>query len=73
MFCESCNRIRLTSDGFLKTCLCYDSGVMLKNILRKAKIYVRIWRKQFIKNRKSIVLKIKRKLPKKRGMSGIGG
>lgn len=37
MFCESCNRIRLTSDGFLKTCLCYDSGVMLKNILREGK------------------------------------
>ena len=25
-FCSSCNRIRLTSTGFLKTCLCYDQG-----------------------------------------------
>ncbi len=25
-FCKSCGRIRLTSDGVLKPCLCYDSG-----------------------------------------------
>ncbi len=25
-FCEGCNRIRLTSKGFLKGCLCYDEG-----------------------------------------------
>lgn len=33
-FCESCNRIRLTSDGFLKTCLQYNSGYDLKQELR---------------------------------------
>lgn len=33
-FCESCNRIRLTSKGFLKPCLCYDSGRDLKPFLR---------------------------------------
>lgn len=33
-FCESCNRIRLTSEGFLKTCLQYDQGSDLKRILR---------------------------------------
>ena len=33
-FCGSCNRIRLTPQGMLKTCL-YDSGVMnLKDLLR---------------------------------------
>lgn len=26
-FCSSCNRVRLTSDGWLRPCLCYDSGV----------------------------------------------
>lgn len=26
-FCESCNRIRVTSDGILKPCLCYDGGI----------------------------------------------
>ncbi|MCL1805704.1 MAG: GTP 3',8-cyclase MoaA [Clostridiales bacterium] len=34
-FCESCNRIRLTSDGLLKTCLYYSETVDLKPILRR--------------------------------------
>ena len=33
-FCDTCNRIRLTSDGFLKTCLQYNSGCDLKKLLR---------------------------------------
>lgn len=32
-FCESCNRVRLTSTGFLKTCLQFDEGVELKPLL----------------------------------------
>lgn len=34
-FCESCNRIRITSDGELKQCLHFKSGLNLKNILRE--------------------------------------
>ena len=26
-FCESCNRVRLTAQGYLKLCLCYDKGI----------------------------------------------
>lgn len=33
-FCSSCNRVRLTSTGFLKTCLCYEDGMDLRGILR---------------------------------------
>lgn len=33
-FCDACNRLRLTSTGFLKSCLCYDLGVDLKAVLR---------------------------------------
>lgn len=33
-FCGSCNRVRLTSKGYLKTCLCYDKGADLREILR---------------------------------------
>lgn len=33
-FCEKCNRVRLTSDGFLKTCLHYEKGTDLKVLLR---------------------------------------
>lgn len=33
-FCEECNRIRLTPEGFLKQCLHFDYGVDLKGKLR---------------------------------------
>ena len=33
-FCGSCNRIRLTSEGELKPCLCYGNGYALRGILR---------------------------------------
>ena len=33
-FCGSCNRIRLTAEGFLKTCLSFDTGLDVKNLLR---------------------------------------
>lgn len=32
-FCQSCNRVRLTSGGFLKTCLQYNEGVELRPLL----------------------------------------
>lgn len=33
-FCETCNRVRLTSTGYLKTCLQYELGTDLKALLR---------------------------------------
>ena len=33
-FCADCNRVRLTSTGRLKPCLCYADGVDLKPLLR---------------------------------------
>ncbi len=33
-FCHECNRIRLTADGYLKTCLQYENGGNLKELLR---------------------------------------
>jgi cyclic pyranopterin phosphate synthase len=34
-FCSECNRIRLTSDGLLKTCLQYGGHLNLKELLRQ--------------------------------------
>ena len=34
-FCASCNRVRLTSDGKLKPCLCFDSSLDLRALLRE--------------------------------------
>jgi cyclic pyranopterin phosphate synthase len=33
-FCDSCNRIRLTSEGYLKLCLYYSQGMDLRSMLR---------------------------------------
>lgn len=34
-FCGSCNRVRLTAQGYLKTCLCYEDGADLRKVLRE--------------------------------------
>lgn len=34
-FCDQCNRIRLTAQGYLKTCLQYDRGADLRESLRR--------------------------------------
>ena len=33
-FCASCNRVRLTSRGYLKPCLCFEAGADLRALLR---------------------------------------
>lgn len=33
-FCESCNRVRLTAEGYLKLCLQFSTGVSLRDIMR---------------------------------------
>lgn len=35
-FCDTCNRIRLTSQGMVKPCLCYGKSYNLKEILRNS-------------------------------------
>ncbi len=34
VFCQSCNRVRLTTLGYMKSCLCFETGVDLKSIIR---------------------------------------
>lgn len=34
-FCDTCNRVRLTAEGYLKLCLCYAEGEDLRRVLRK--------------------------------------
>ncbi len=34
-FCQSCNRVRLTSTGFLKLCLHYNDGISLRDLIRR--------------------------------------
>ncbi len=35
-FCKDCNRIRMTSHGEIKSCLCFDKGVNLLDAIKKA-------------------------------------
>ena len=35
-FCDGCNRIRLTSMGFVKPCLCYDEGINIRPYIEKS-------------------------------------
>lgn len=34
-FCDTCNRVRLMAEGYLKLCLCYDEGENLRRVLRE--------------------------------------
>ncbi len=34
-FCDKCNRVRITSEGFLKTCLYYNYGTSLRDYMRQ--------------------------------------
>lgn len=34
-FCDTCNRVRLTAEGYLKLCLGYDEGEDLRRVLRE--------------------------------------
>lgn len=38
-FCKTCNRIRITSSGFLKTCLHFNSGVDLRPYIDNGQLY----------------------------------
>ncbi len=35
VFCQSCNRLRLTATGTLRPCLCYEEGIDVKTALRR--------------------------------------
>ena len=37
-FCDSCNRVRVTSDGKLKTCLAFNHGADLKDAMEKNRL-----------------------------------
>ncbi|MCR4589379.1 MAG: GTP 3',8-cyclase MoaA [Lachnospiraceae bacterium] len=79
-FCDTCNRIRLTSKGILKSCLCYDTGVNIKEILRSSDHIED--RKEALRHslEQCIILKPeshffteREKISEKNAMSAIGG
>ncbi|MBU4226868.1 radical SAM protein, partial [bacterium] len=81
-FCETCNRIRLTSEGKLRPCLFSNKEVDIKQAIRNAKTDDKIIRSKIIRNNIEEAINIKpegHKLNKKFSnrdffnMSKIGG
>lgn len=77
-FCESCNRVRLTCEGFLKACLQYDIGTDLRALLRSGKSDEEILEaiKNTIYNKPeshNFNLIVEKDNEEKKGMSQIGG
>lgn len=79
-FCNECNRIRLTSKGYLKSCLCYDTGVDIKNIIRddvpgpvKQERIARAFEQCILSKPDSHSFTQKEKITEKLTMSAIGG
>lgn len=76
-FCNQCNRVRLTSEGFMKGCLQYQEGTDLRGLMRggctdqelKEAIYQVIWNKPVSHN----FYEAKTEQDEIRGMSQIGG
>ena len=75
-FCASCNRVRLTSQGFLRPCLASEAGCDLKTLLRSGAtdekllkaIQTTIWEKPLEHH-----FECKQNIPATRGMYRIGG
>ena len=76
-FCSQCNRVRLTSEGFMKGCLQYQEGTDLRGLMRggctdeqlKDAIHQVIWNKPVSHN----FYEAKTEQDEIRGMSQIGG
>lgn len=75
-FCGQCNRVRLTSTGVLKPCLCYGSGTELRALLRggagdealRRALAEAIWSKPA-----AHCFHAPENMTERRGMSAIGG
>jgi cyclic pyranopterin phosphate synthase len=79
-FCATCNRVRLTAQGYLKTCLCYEDGVDLRSILRSGYPEHKKWGKLIEAMHSAIEKKpathcFERpdQVPERKNMSMIGG
>lgn len=76
-FCNTCNRVRLTSTGLLKPCLCYGEGTDVRAVLRSSNsdpqmlndvLYQAIWHKPY-----AHCFDDKASITEQKTMSEIGG
>ncbi len=72
-FCGSCNRVRLTSQGLLKPCLCYEEGVDLRPALKEGQQALRKTLEEAIRSKPAGHTFHDRSSVETRAMSQIGG
>lgn len=71
-YCESCNRVRLTADGRLRTCLFGDHEVMLRDALRRGEPLEPLFRKALAEKPKEHEL-LQMRVGGLRALSQVGG
>jgi cyclic pyranopterin phosphate synthase len=72
-FCGECNRVRVTSEGFLKTCLFFDEGYSLKAAIQKHQLTATILQAISVKPEKHLFLESHVAHKEAKNMIQIGG
>ncbi len=72
-FCESCNRLRLTSDGKLCACLAMPGEVSLREALRSGQSIQDLFRQAVAQKPAGHEMHAATSVAAQRGMSQIGG
>ena len=72
-FCAACNRVRLTSTGMLKPCLCYGEGTDLRAVLRTCPKRLPAVLRQAVYNKPQAHCFGGGAVTEQKGMSQIGG
>lgn len=72
-FCQTCNRLRLTADGRLRSCLVVPAEISLREALRSGKPLVEHFREAIAKKPEHHDMLISAPAGSQRGMSQIGG
>lgn len=71
-YCETCNRVRLTADGRLRTCLFGDHEVLLRDALRRGEPLEPLFRKALLEKPKEHAL-LQMQVGGLRALSQVGG
>ena len=73
-FCARCNRVRLTSTGQLKPCLCYEAAADLRAVLRgNPDALTQTLRQAVFQKPRAHCFEDRTAITERRGMSQIGG
>jgi len=72
-FCQNCNRLRLTSDGKLRSCLVIPAEVSLRDAVRQGESLESYFERAIAQKPKHHDLQVAMPAGSKRGMSQIGG